>query len=1035
MTMASYSVEAFGDDTLRAAQLIEGVVGDAWAADALGALTYLTPARLGVLGLTLDILNAGGALAPGWSRLVHADDAATAAAVWNRSLLGGEAFDVRVRILSSAGAYAWGRCSGQPMRDGQGRITGWYGALLYGDSEGCDTAMDDPSLGARERELSELLDLAPSHIWRLTPQGEPTFFNKCMTDYLGLSVAEMKATGQSGFEALLPLVHPLEVDAFGAALTRSLATGESLTLRYRLRRADGVYRWMSSRAKAICDPSGAITGWCGVCHDVDDQVRGEQALERSERHLQRLIDALPVYICSWTVTGELTLVNKRNLEHLGFHYEPNFAEFSEAAHSLVHPDDAPRVRRAATEALASGVAFSMRYRRRAPDGAYRWLDGRFEPLHDPNGRIVEWFGIAIDIDEIVNAQDALREHEKAMSRLVDVVPAAICRLAPDGEMTFFNKRLIDFLGVDVTEYDRRDISRLSTIIAESVHPDDRDAVSAEVAHSLATGRPYAIKYRLRRADGVFRWTETRGEPLRDPSGTIVEWYSVTIDVDDQMRLFREGEEREAKIRRLVDSDVIGVVIWDLDGTLIDANDAFLRMVQYERQDVEAGLRWLDMTPPDWQAVHAQEEAAELAATGKMQAREKEYFRKDGSRVPILIGAACFEDQSSQGVAFILDLTERKRVEQALRESERALWELVETLPVMIDCAAPDGEPLFRSRRLREFLGYNLEELQDDQSRLEITLDNGVHPDDLEGVKEHYAHSLATGEPYARRHRLRRFDGEYRWVETRAAPMRNAEGAIVQWNVICLDIDAEVRVEEELRLARERLARASQAASLAELSASIAHEVNQPLAAVVANSHACQRWLNADPPNLQRAQTTIDRIIRDANSAADVVSRIRALFRQTVETRSISTLGAVIAEVRELMVDAVRRAGVTMQAEIDPNIPEIEFDPIQIQQVLVNLTRNAVEAMEATEGPRILRLAACRKGDAVRFEVGDTGPGVEHPEKVLDPFYTTKESGMGMGLAISRSIVESHGGTLSFDRSPAGGTTFSFTLPIRPPEAP
>ncbi len=133
--------------------------------------------------------------------------------------------------------------------------------------------------------------------------------------------------------------------------------------------------------------------------------------------------------------------------------------------------------------------------------------------------------------------------------------------------------------------------------------------------------------------------------------------------------------------------------------------------------------------------------------------------------------------------------------------------------------------------------------------------------------------------YARRHRLRRHDGEYRWVETRAGPMRNAEGTIVQWNVICLDIESEVRVQEELRLAQERLARASQAASLAELSASIAHEVNQPLAAVVANSHACQRWLSADPPNVERAKITSERIIRDANSAADVVSRIRALFKQ------------------------------------------------------------------------------------------------------------------------------------------------------------
>lgn len=198
----------------------------------------------------------------------------------------------------------------------------------------------------------------------------------------------------------------------------------------------------------------------------------------------------------------------------------------------------------------------------------------------------------------------------------------------------------------------------------------------------------------------------------------------------------------------------------------------------------------------------------------------------------------------------LDIDEQVRSKQALRESERTLRQLVETLLAMIDCATPDGEPIYRSQQLREFLGYNLEELDKaGKARLEGTLDAGVHRDDVAGVKKHYAHSLATGEPYARKHRLRRFDGEYRWVETRAAAMRNADGQIVQWNVICLDIDGEVRAREDLRLAQDRLARASQAASLAELSTSIAHEVSQPLAAVLANSHASQRWLATDPPNM------------------------------------------------------------------------------------------------------------------------------------------------------------------------------------------
>lgn len=349
---------------------------------------------------------------------------------------------------------------------------------------------------------------------------------------------------------------------------------------------------------------------------------------------------------------------------------------------------------------------------------------------------------------------------------------------------------------------------------------------------------------------------------------------------------------------------------------------------------------------------------------------------------------------------------------------------------MIDCAAPDGEPIYRSQQLREFLGYNLEELDEaGKSRLAGTLDAGVHPDDLTGVKERYAHCLSTGEPYARRHRLRRFDGEYRWVETRAAPMRNAEGAIVQWNVICLDIENEVRTQEELRLAQERLARASQAASLAELSASIAHEVNQPLAAIVANSNACHRWLSAEPPNVERAKITAERIIRDANSAADVVSRIRALFRPSLEMRTSTPIPSVVAEARDLMAEEAMRRRVRMDIDVESNLPLVAFDRVQIQQVLVNLIRNGMEAMDTTAGDKVLGMRVHRIEDTIQTEVSDRGPGIERPNKIFEPFFTTKGNGMGMGLAISRSIIESHGGRLWVENSVPRGATFIFTLPV------
>ncbi|WHS95486.1 PAS domain-containing protein [Sinorhizobium kummerowiae] len=348
---------------------------------------------------------------------------------------------------------------------------------------------------------------------------------------------------------------------------------------------------------------------------------------------------------------------------------------------------------------------------------------------------------------------------------------------------------------------------------------------------------------------------------------------------------------------------------------------------------------------------------------------------------------------------------------------------------MVDCAAPNGEPIFRGQQLREFLGYELEDLDGgEKSRLNGTLDAGVHPDDLAGVKEHYAISLRSGEPYARRHRLRRFDGEYRWVETRAKPMRNEDGEITQWNVICLDIDGEVKAEESLRLAQEALARASQAASLAELSASIAHEVNQPLSAVINSTNACLRWLQADPPNLFRATKSAERIIQSANSAADVVRRIRALFQQSLDVRDTTTLDGVLAEVRDFVAAEALRHNTALEINVEDDLQLMPFDRIQIQQVLMNLVRNGLDAMSTIPIERLLKIRVFRVGGEVHTEVSDRGAGVQFPERIFEPFFTTKEKGMGMGLAISRSIVEAHGGQLWAEKNGPIGSRFIFSLP-------
>ncbi|MDH2383693.1 PAS domain-containing sensor histidine kinase [Bradyrhizobium sp. CER78] len=383
----------------------------------------------------------------------------------------------------------------------------------------------------------------------------------------------------------------------------------------------------------------------------------------------------------------------------------------------------------------------------------------------------------------------------------------------------------------------------------------------------------------------------------------------------------------------------------------------------------------------------------------------------------------------------IDVDDEKQAEAALLEREQQLSRLVDSVPGLIWSLAPDGEPTYFNKQMVQFTGLSIDQLDNlDTGRLAATVETIVHPDDAAVVTDAVRSAIATGEPFSLKHRLRRSDGVHRWVEARATPMRNAEGVVVQWYGVCLDIEDQVQAQDELRRTRDTLGRASQAASLAELSASIAHEVNQPLAAIVANSHACQRWLAADVPNVERAQVIVTRIIRDANAAANVVSRIRALFKQSTQEKRRATLGEIIAEARDLMIDAARQSGVSVAMQIEAGLPAVVCDRIQIQQVLINLIRNAIEAMEGLGDAKSLAIRARRSGGSVRIEISDRGPGVQSPDRIFEAFVTTKTDGMGMGLAICRSIVETHGGRLWTKTGPAGETTFTFTLPAEADEA-
>ena len=1005
----------------QALRIIESMPALAWFADMNGKFLYMSRSPSLFTGLSREDLVSTEDDEFGLRNVIHPDDFERVMATWRASLQTGDDYNSEHRLRRGDGMYRWSRSFGLPTRGDDGHIAGWYGTTIEID----ELKSAEAALRENEQSLQQLIDTVPVMIWRLSPQGNPVYFNKRLIEYTGAAVEQLNSIDA----VVRTIIHPDDAIAVNSAVETAIMTGKGFSLKHRLCRSDGVYRWVDARAEPMRNAEGDIVQWYGVCLDIDAQMHTEEALRQSERSLQQLVDALPIHIWSWTPVGKLAYVNKRSLEDLGLS-KANFEDNTGVAQALVHPEDAPEVLRISSRCLKTGDPFLMRYRRRWKDGNYRWLEGRCEPLRDRDGTILHWYQVSIDIEDQVRAEEALRSSVRQLRQMIDAVPTQIWSLMPNGEPAYMNKTMLDYMGMKLEDYDRK--KGLPNVL-QTIHPEDQPSVLAGIQRSLGTGEPFQLQWRNRRWDGAYRWTNGCATPLRDENGGIIQWYGVNVDIDDEVRAHEALRNTTRQLQQMIDAVPINILSFDPSGKLTYASQRYTDQVgspPVHVENFEALARHL-AHPEDFPVML--QRALDGFATGTPFVNRFRRRDKDGVYPWIEARAQPLRDASgavAQWYIISIDIESEVRTQEELRERERFLWQLVETLPAMIDCASPNGEPIYRSQQLREFLGYKLEALDGTgKTRLDGTLDAGVHPDDVAGVKERYAHCLATGEPYARRHRLRRFDGEYRWVETRAGPMRNAEGVIVQWNVICLDIESEVRAQEALRLAQERLARASQAASLAELSASIAHEVNQPLAAVVANSHACQRWLTADPPNIERAHRTVERIIRDGNAAADVVSRVRALFKQSLDSRVATTFGGIIAEARELLAEEAIRRSVRMDIDVDDGLPLVAVDRVQLQQVLVNLIRNGMEAMDALASGKVLRVRVRRAAEAIRIEVGDCGEGFDDPDRIFEPFFTTKQHGMGMGLAICRSIIESHGGKLWAEKNERRGATLIFTLPI------
>jgi PAS domain S-box-containing protein len=403
------------------------------------------------------------------------------------------------------------------------------------------------------------------------------------------------------------------------------------------------------------------------------------------------------------------------------------------------------------------------------------------------------------------------------------------------------------------------------------------------------------------------------------------------------------------------------------------------------------------------------------------------LRKNGEEFPVEVS---FGEITNNGhrvfTGFIRDISQRKQAEEALRASERDLSLIIETIPGMIWCAAPDGELNYLNQSLLDYTGTT------PGAWAQLGWTNLLHPDDAEPTAQAWARAVATRQRHEAQCRFRRFDGVYRWFQVLGQAARDGTGQVTRWYGLLIDIDDRKNMEEALRSSRARLSRAIQTATVGEFAAAIAHEINQPLAAVVTNGQACLRWLAAQPPGMAKAQEAAERIVRDGKEAGEVVRRIRTLFKQAAVEKTELDLNDVIREVLHLLNGEITRRRVAVETDLRSDLPPVAGDRVQLQQVVFNLLLNGIEAMDSiVDRPKKLFVCCKRPNpETVLVEVCDSGAGLKDPDRIFEAFFTTKDSGLGMGLAICRSIIDAHHGRLWAASGEGSGTTFSFSLPVQ-----
>jgi PAS domain S-box-containing protein len=927
----------------------------------------------------------------------------------------------------------------------------------------------EDALRARELDFQLIVNSIPVPVAVTSPTGEVAALNKPTLEYFGRTFEELKGWKNSD------VVHPDDLERTIAAQLEAHKTGSAYNVESRHRRADGIYRWFNVVGLPLRDAQGHILHWFHLQIDIDDRKQAEALLAGEKRLLEMVGSG-----CSLSETLDALC---RIVEDIAgscycgvYLIDPTGKTFHNAAAPTLPASFNDPIEGALVdlETGPCGMAACLKIQVIASDIAAdsRWPTSVFRTLALANGLkscwstpilsstgaalgtfaiyqnepasptpiqqqlIARFTHIASIAIERASSEEALKRSERNLSLTINTIPTFIQVSRSDGTVLSVNQAVLDYYGVDLQDMQKEDFR------PRVYHPDDVQRLHEWRKEALKRPQQFEYEQRALGKDGKYRWFSVRYNPLLDDQGRIERWYTTAFDIEDRKRAEHEREQSEealrnalaeiqkseSKLRQVIDA--IPAMAWSAhpDGSGEFFNQHYLDYVGLPAEYV-MGWGWTAAIHPDdleslsliWQQIRESEQFGE----GEVRLR-----RHDGEYRWFLFHVNPVRDESGRIIKWYgtnLDITDRKLIEVELRRSEEFLAQAQQLSRTGSFSWRVASDEITWSDEL-----YRIYELE---PGVAITLDvirSRVHPEDLTLYEKMVEQARNGAADFEWQYRLLMPDQSIKYMHAVAHATRDQNGQL-EYIAAVRDVTARRLSDEALDKARSDLAHVSRVMSLGALTASIAHEVNQPLSGIITNASTCVKMLDADPPNVDGARETAKRTIRDGRRAADVNTRLRALFGKKEAATELVDLNEATREVIALSLSELERNKVITRTELADELPFVTGDRVQLQQVIINLLRNGSDAMSAVDDrPReLLFKTELDENDCVRLSVRDAGTGLDPQtlDQLFRSFYTTKADGMGIGLSVSRSIIENHRGRLWATPNDGPGVTFSFSIPI------